>query len=63
MMTILAGMLVGLRITLSMGLGATLAYIVMPSILVDNGWVAEAKYKPVLIVQGRLSRNVTHGHQ
>lgn len=49
LLSIGSGMLVGLRITLSMGLGAVLAYIVMPGILVDNGWVAEAKYKPVLM--------------
>ncbi|MBS1149526.1 MAG: oligopeptide transporter, superfamily, partial [Myxococcaceae bacterium] len=25
------------------------AYVILPSILVENGWVAEAKYKPVLL--------------
>lgn len=49
LLSIGSGMLVGLRITLSMALGSAIAYIILPSILVENGWVLEAKYKPVLL--------------
>jgi uncharacterized oligopeptide transporter (OPT) family protein len=49
LLSIGSGMLVGLRITLSMALGSIIAYVIMPSILVENGWVLEQKYKPVLL--------------
>ncbi len=48
LLSIGSGMLVGLRITLSMLLGSVIAYVLLPGILVENGWVTEARYTPVL---------------
>ncbi|HZZ85617.1 MAG TPA: OPT/YSL family transporter [Anaeromyxobacteraceae bacterium] len=43
-----SGLLVGLRVTLSMGLGMTLAWIVAPSMLVGAGVVPEQTFAAVL---------------
>jgi len=43
-----AGLLVGFRITLSMGLGMVLAWIIAPSALVSRGWVPIQSFAAVL---------------
>ncbi len=43
-----AGLLVGLRVTLSMGLGTLLAWIIAPSALVSRGWVPVQNFASVL---------------
>ncbi|MFL5273970.1 MAG: OPT/YSL family transporter [Anaeromyxobacteraceae bacterium] len=43
-----AGLLVGLRVTLSMGLGMVLSWVVAPPILVGQGWVHEQTFAAVL---------------
>src|SRR5258707_13859720 len=43
-----AGLLVGLRVTLSMGLGTLLAWIIAPSALVSRGWVPVQNFAAVL---------------
>jgi len=43
-----AGMLVGLRVTLSMALGMVVAWVIAPPVLVSNGWVARQAFPDVL---------------
>jgi putative OPT family oligopeptide transporter len=43
-----SGMLVGLRVTLSMGLGMLVSWVIAPGLLVSNGVIAEAAFTPVL---------------
>ncbi len=43
-----SGLIVGFRITMSMGLGMLLAWFIAPPLLVDNGLVKETAYMPVL---------------
>lgn len=43
-----AGMLVGLRVTLSMALGMVMAWVIAPPVLVSNGWVARQAFPDVL---------------
>lgn len=43
-----SGLIVGLRITLSMALGMVLAWFIAPDIVVDQGWVAKKDYRSVL---------------
>jgi uncharacterized oligopeptide transporter (OPT) family protein len=43
-----AGLLVGLRVTLSMGFGMVLAWVIAPSALVSRGWVPAQNFASVL---------------
>jgi len=43
-----AGLMVGLRITLSMGLGTLLSWVIAPSALVSRGWVSQQTFAAVL---------------
>jgi uncharacterized oligopeptide transporter (OPT) family protein len=43
-----AGLLIGARVTLSMGLGMVLAWMVAPPLLVERGWVAKESFREVL---------------
>jgi uncharacterized oligopeptide transporter (OPT) family protein len=43
-----AGLLVGLRITLSMALGMIVAYVIAPPVLVGQGWVPRQTFADVL---------------
>jgi len=43
-----AGLLVGLRVTLSMGLGTLLSRVIAPSALVGRGWVPQQTFAAVL---------------
>jgi uncharacterized oligopeptide transporter (OPT) family protein len=43
-----AGLLVGLRVTLSMGLGMLLSWVIAPPLLVDQGWVHQQAFPDVL---------------
>jgi uncharacterized oligopeptide transporter (OPT) family protein len=43
-----AGLMVGLRITMSMGIGTLLSWVIAPSALVSRGWVAEETFASVL---------------
>jgi uncharacterized oligopeptide transporter (OPT) family protein len=43
-----AGLLVGLRVTLSMGLGMLVSWVVAPPLLVGNGWVPHQTFPDVL---------------
>jgi len=43
-----AGLLVGLRVTLSMGLGTLLSWVIAPSALVGRGWVPQQTFAAVL---------------
>ncbi|HEY7724155.1 MAG TPA: OPT/YSL family transporter [Anaeromyxobacteraceae bacterium] len=43
-----AGLLVGLRVTLSMGLGMVLAWVMAPPLLVERGWVPRQAFGDVL---------------
>lgn len=43
-----SGLIVGLRITLSMALGMVLAWMIAPDFVVSQGWVAKKEFTPVL---------------
>jgi len=43
-----AGLLVGLRVTLSMALGMVIAWVIAPPALVAQGWVPQQAFAPVL---------------
>ncbi len=43
-----AGLLVGLRVTLSMALGMVLAWVIAPPLLVSQGWVGKQAFADVL---------------